>query len=49
MKNWEFYILFEFYELRTIKGDTLDELVKCKTLKIYPTTKNSCQPDMSGP
>jgi hypothetical protein len=38
-----FYILFEFYELRTIKGDTLGELVKCKTSKIYPTTKNSCQ------
>jgi hypothetical protein len=24
-------------------GDTLGELVKCKTSKIYPTTKNSCQ------
>jgi hypothetical protein len=23
--------------------DTLGELVKCKTLKIYPTTKNFCQ------
>jgi hypothetical protein len=25
------------------QGDTLGELVKCKTSKIYPTTKNSCQ------
>jgi hypothetical protein len=31
------------YELRTIKGDTLGELVKCKILKIYSTIKNSCQ------
>jgi hypothetical protein len=35
--------LFEFYKLRIIKGDTLGELVKCKTVKNYPTTKNSCQ------
>jgi hypothetical protein len=26
-----------------MKGDTLGELVRCKTSKIYPTTKNSCQ------
>jgi hypothetical protein len=26
-----------------LKGGTLGELVKCKTSKIYPTTKNSCQ------
>jgi hypothetical protein len=25
-----------------IKGDTLGELVKCKTSEIYPTTKTSC-------
>jgi hypothetical protein len=25
------------------QGDTLGELVKCKTQKIYPTTKNSFQ------
>jgi hypothetical protein len=31
--------LFKFYELCTIKGDTLDELVQCKPSKIYPTTK----------
>jgi hypothetical protein len=39
----ELKILFEFQELRTIKGGILGVLVKCKTSKIYPTTKNSCQ------
>jgi hypothetical protein len=31
------------------EGDILGELVKCKTSKIYPTTKAPVSPDISGP
>jgi hypothetical protein len=31
------------FMVESVKGDTLDELVKCKISKINPTTKNSCQ------
>jgi hypothetical protein len=39
----EFYVLLESYEYRTIKGDTLGELVKCKTSKSTIPPKNSYQ------
>jgi hypothetical protein len=43
------YILFGFYELRTIKRDTLGELVQCKPSKIYSTTKIHVRLDISAP
>jgi hypothetical protein len=41
IEDFIFYLSFRSYIVS--RGDTLGELVKCKTSKIYPTTKNSYQ------
>jgi hypothetical protein len=45
---WELksFILFKSYELRTIKGDALDELVKCKISKSILLPKSPVRPDI---
>jgi hypothetical protein len=47
-EDYKVFILFMSYELRTIKGDTLGELVKCKTLKYILKPKFPEKPDISG-
>jgi hypothetical protein len=48
-KDYEVFILFVFYELRTIKGDALSELVKCYLLKSISKLKFPEKSDISGP
>jgi hypothetical protein len=40
------FILFKSYEFHTIKGDALDELVKCKTSKSILPPKSPVRPDI---
>jgi hypothetical protein len=42
------FILFELYELCTIKRDALGELVKCKSSKTFSKPIFPEKPDISG-
>jgi hypothetical protein len=47
-EDYGVFILIESYELRTITGDALGELVKCKSPKTISKLKFPVQPDISG-